>query len=114
MKTSLRPAATPSPQRLSRPRVGDRPYRKTRPSGQHPRRQFLRLAVGTAALPAVSRIAWAQSYPMRPITIVVPYPPGGSTDVIARNLAERMKVSLGQPVIIENVSGAGGTIGTGR
>jgi tripartite-type tricarboxylate transporter receptor subunit TctC len=46
--------------------------------------------------------------------MVVPYPPGGSTDVIARNLAERMKASLGQPVIIENVTGAGGTIGTGR
>jgi tripartite-type tricarboxylate transporter receptor subunit TctC len=46
--------------------------------------------------------------------IMVPYPPGGATDVIARNLAERMKVSLGQPVIIENVTGAGGTIGTGR
>ena len=79
-----------------------------------PRRRFLHLAAGAAALPAVSRIAWAQSYPMRPITIVVPYPPGGSTDVIARNLAERMKVSLSQPVIIENVTGAEGTIGVGR
>jgi tripartite-type tricarboxylate transporter receptor subunit TctC len=65
-------------------------------------------------LPAISRIAWAQSYPTRPITIMVPFVPGGATDVIARNLAERMKVSLGQPVIIENVTGAGGTIGTGR
>jgi tripartite-type tricarboxylate transporter receptor subunit TctC len=65
-------------------------------------------------LPAISRIAWAQSYPTRPITIMVPFPPGGATDVIARNLAERMKVSLGQQVIIENVTGAGGTIGTGR
>ena len=71
MKTSLRPAATPSPQRLSRPRVGDRPYPKTRPSGQHPRRQFLRLAVGAAALPALSRNADAQSYPSRPITMIV-------------------------------------------
>jgi tripartite-type tricarboxylate transporter receptor subunit TctC len=65
-------------------------------------------------LPAISRIAWAQSYPTRPITIMVPFAPGGASDVIARNLAERMKVSLGQSVIIENVSGAGGTIGTGR
>jgi tripartite-type tricarboxylate transporter receptor subunit TctC len=67
------------------------------------RRQFLRLAAGAAALPAVSRMTWAQSYPSRPITIVVPASPGGSIDVIARNLAERMRVILGQPVIIENV-----------
>jgi tripartite-type tricarboxylate transporter receptor subunit TctC len=112
MKTSLRQAATP--QRRSRPRVNDRPHPKTPSSGQHPRRRFLSLAVGAAALPAVSRIAWAQTYPTRPITIVVPYGPGGATDVIARNLAERMKASLGQPVIIENVTGATGTIGTGR
>jgi len=114
MKASLRPAATPSPQRRSRPRVNDRPYPKTRPSGQHPRRQFLRLAVGAAALPALSRNADAQSYPTRPITIIVPYPPGGATDVIARNLAERMKTFLGRPVIIENVTGARGTIAVGR
>jgi tripartite-type tricarboxylate transporter receptor subunit TctC len=110
MKTSLRHAATP--QRRSRPRVNDRPKRPS--SGQHPRRRFLTLAASAAALPAVSRIAMAQTYPARPITMVVPYAPGGSTDVIARNLAERMKASLGQPVIIENVTGAGGTIGTGR
>jgi tripartite-type tricarboxylate transporter receptor subunit TctC len=109
MKTSLRQAATP--QRRSRPRVYDRP--KGPASGQHPRRRFLGLAAGFAALP-ISSIARAQSYPARPITIVVPYAPGGQTDVIARNLAERMKVSLGQPVIIENVTGAGGTIATGR
>jgi hypothetical protein len=112
MKTVLRQAATP--QHRSRPRVNDRPYPTTRPSGQHPRRRFLRLAVGAAAFPAASRIARAQAYPTRPITIVVPYPPGGATDVIARNLAERMKVSFGQPVIIENVTGAGGTIATRR
>jgi tripartite-type tricarboxylate transporter receptor subunit TctC len=79
-----------------------------------PRRRFLHLAAGAAALPAVSRIARAQSYPTRPITIVVPFVPGGATDVIARMMAERMRVSLGQPVIVENVSGAGGTIGVGR
>ena len=66
-----------------------------------PRRQFLRLTAGTAALPLVSRIAGAQTYPSRPITIVVPVPPGGATDVIGRLLAERMKNSLGQPVIVE-------------
>ena len=114
MKTSLRPAATPSPQRRSRPRVNDRPYPKTRPSGEHPRRRFLALTAGAAALPAISRMVWAQSYPTRPITIDVPYAPGGATDVIARNLAERMKTFLGQPVIIENVTGAGGTIAVGR
>jgi tripartite-type tricarboxylate transporter receptor subunit TctC len=79
-----------------------------------PRRQFLRLAAGVAALPVVSRIASAQTYPSRPITIVVPFVPGGATDVIARMLAERMRASLGQPVIVENVSGANGTIGVGR
>jgi tripartite-type tricarboxylate transporter receptor subunit TctC len=79
-----------------------------------PRRRFLHLVAGTAAIPAVSRIARAQTYPARPITIVVPYAPGGATDVIARNLAERMKTFLGQPVIIENVTGAGGSIGVGR
>jgi tripartite-type tricarboxylate transporter receptor subunit TctC len=79
-----------------------------------PRRRFLSLAIGTAGLPAVSRIAIGQTYPSRPLTIVVSYAPGGSSDVVARNLAERMKASLGQPVIIENVTGAGGTLGTGR
>jgi tripartite-type tricarboxylate transporter receptor subunit TctC len=79
-----------------------------------PRRRFLHLAAGAATLPAVSRIARAQTYPSRPITIVVPYAPGGATDVLARNLAERMKTFLGQPVIIENVTGAGGTIAVGR
>jgi tripartite-type tricarboxylate transporter receptor subunit TctC len=112
MKNSLRQTATP--QHRSRPRGNDRPHPKTPSSGQHPRRRFLGLAVGAAALPAVSRIAWAQVYPSRPITMVVPFPPGGQTDVIARNLAERLKASLGQPVIIENVTGAGGSIGVGR
>ena len=79
-----------------------------------PRRRFLHLAAGAAALPAVSRIARAQSYPSRPITIIVPFVPGGATDLIGRLLAERMRVSLGQPVIIENVSGATGSIGVGR
>ena len=56
----------------------------------------------------------AQTYPSRAITIVVPFPPGGSTDVTARIMAERMRPLLGQPVVIENVGGAGGSIGTGR
>jgi len=79
-----------------------------------PRRMFLRLAAGAAALPAVSRMASAQAYPTRPITMIGPYAAGGSTDVIGRVLGERMRASLGQPVIMENVVGAGGSIGVGR
>jgi tripartite-type tricarboxylate transporter receptor subunit TctC len=78
------------------------------------RRKFLHLAAGAAALPAVSRIARAQAYPTRPITIVVPFTAGGPTDTIGRIMAERMRVSLGQTVLIENVTGANGTIGVGR
>jgi tripartite-type tricarboxylate transporter receptor subunit TctC len=78
------------------------------------RRQFLHLAVGAAALPAISRVAWGQTYPSRPITVVVGYAAGGPTDTIARIVTERMKASLGQPVVVENVTGASGSIGTGR
>jgi tripartite-type tricarboxylate transporter receptor subunit TctC len=79
-----------------------------------PRRQFLHLAAGAAVLPAASRNTWAQAYPSRPITIVVPYAAGGATDTIGRVIAEGMKRSLGQPVIVENATGAGGTIAVGR
>src|SRR5215831_12965070 len=79
-----------------------------------PRRKFLHLAAGASALPAISRFARAQTYPSRPITMIVPYPPGGLTDVIGRILAEGMRTSLGQSVIIENIGGANGSIGTGR
>src|SRR5206468_8423052 len=58
--------------------------------------------------------AQAQTYPSRPITLVVPFPPGGSTDAAARIMAERMRATLGQSVVIENVGGAGGSIGVGR
>ena len=58
--------------------------------------------------------AQAQTYPSRQITLVVPFPPGGSTDAAARIMAERMRASLGQPVIVENIGGAGGSIGVGR
>ncbi len=58
--------------------------------------------------------AQAQTFPSRPITLVVPFPPGGSTDAAARIMAERMRAPLGQPVVIENVGGAGGSIGVGR
>src|SRR5438128_6620451 len=58
--------------------------------------------------------AQAQAYPSRPITLVVPFPPGGSTDAAARIMAERMRAPLGQTIVIENVGGAGGSIGVGR
>jgi hypothetical protein len=74
MKSSLRQTATP--QHRSRPRGNDRPRLKTLSSSHHPRRRFLSLAAGAVALPAVSRIARAQAYPTRPITIMVPFPPG--------------------------------------
>jgi len=79
-----------------------------------PRRKFLHLGVSAAVLPAMSPTASAQAYPARPITIVVPFPAGGSTDVIGRILAEKMRALLGQTIIIENVGGAGGSIGVGR
>jgi tripartite-type tricarboxylate transporter receptor subunit TctC len=79
-----------------------------------PRRRFLHLAGGAAALPAVQQIAWAQAYPARPVTIVVPYPPGGLFDALARVLAEPLRMALAQTVVIENVGGAGGSIGVGR
>jgi tripartite-type tricarboxylate transporter receptor subunit TctC len=63
---------------------------------------------------AVCAIAQAQTFPSRPLTLIVPFPPGGSTDAAARILAERMRSTLGQPIVIENVGGAGGSIGVGR
>jgi tripartite-type tricarboxylate transporter receptor subunit TctC len=79
-----------------------------------PRRKFLHLVASAAALPAVSRVAWAQAYPTRPVTIVVPFAAGGGMDTLARVLGDRMRSSLGHPVIIENVTGAGGSVGVGR
>jgi tripartite-type tricarboxylate transporter receptor subunit TctC len=78
------------------------------------RRQFLHLGAGAATLLTVSRAARAQAYPTRPITIVVPSGAGGPSDVIVRIVAERMRSSLGQPLVIENVTGANGNLGTGR
>jgi len=78
------------------------------------RRQILRMAVGATALPAVTRIAAAETYPTRPVTIIVPFAPGALNDIVARQLSNGMSVSLGQPVVVENVAGADGTIATGR
>jgi tripartite-type tricarboxylate transporter receptor subunit TctC len=79
-----------------------------------PRRRFLSLAAGAAALPAILRVANAQAYPSRPITMIMPLAAGGVLDTLARILAERMRHSLGQPVIVENVTGGDGSIGLGR
>jgi tripartite-type tricarboxylate transporter receptor subunit TctC len=78
------------------------------------RRKFLRLAAGTAALPAVSQIARAQAYPTRPVTVIVPFAPGGATDVVGRIVGDYLSQALRQQFVIENVAGAGGTTGSTR
>ena len=74
------------------------------------RRQFLHLAAGAAALPAVSRIARAQAYPTRPIRLVIPFPPGGAFDAVGRPWADKMKPLLGT-VVVENIGGGGASLG---
>jgi tripartite-type tricarboxylate transporter receptor subunit TctC len=76
------------------------------------RRQFLHLAAGAAALPAVSRLAWAQAYPTRPVRIVVGFPAGGAPDIIARLMGQWLSERLGQPFIIDNRPGGGTNIAT--
>jgi tripartite-type tricarboxylate transporter receptor subunit TctC len=78
------------------------------------RREFLHLTAGVVALPGILRVANAQTYPTRPITMIVPGAAGAGTDTPARILAERMRKSLAQPIIIENITGADGSIGAGR
>jgi tripartite-type tricarboxylate transporter receptor subunit TctC len=79
-----------------------------------PRRKILNLALGALALPAVSRRAAAETFPSRPITVIVPFAPGALNDIVARILGVGMGASLGQPVVVENVAGADGTIATTR
>jgi tripartite-type tricarboxylate transporter receptor subunit TctC len=77
-----------------------------------PRRNFLHLAAGAAALPAVSRIARAQAYPARPVRLIVGYVPAGGTDITARLIGQWLSERLGQQFIIENRPGAGSNIAT--
>jgi tripartite-type tricarboxylate transporter receptor subunit TctC len=77
-----------------------------------PRRHFLHLAAGAAALPAASRFAWAQAYPARPVRLIIGYPPGSGPDINARLIGQWLSERLGQPFVIDNRPCAGSNIGT--
>jgi len=77
------------------------------------RRRFLQLAFGAAALPAVARAAKAQSYPARPVRVIVPFAPGGPTDVFARLMAQKLSEQVGAQFYVENIGGAGGNVANG-
>src|SRR5438874_12086574 len=78
------------------------------------RRKFLHVAAAAAAAPSVSRAAWAQAYPTRPVRAVVAFAPGGVTDTFARFMAQKLTEQLGKQVYVENIAGASGNIGSGQ
>src|SRR5262245_2953821 len=77
-----------------------------------PRRSFLHLAAGAAALPAMSRFVWAQAYPTRPVRLIIGVAPGSAPDIVGRVLGQWLSDRLGQPFVIENRPGAGANIAT--
>jgi tripartite-type tricarboxylate transporter receptor subunit TctC len=95
------------PRRQSAPRGNER-----RLATQHPRRRVLSLVAGAAAIPAVSRITWAQAYPARPVRIVVGFAAGGGVDIVARLIGQWLSERLGQQFIVENRPGAATNIAT--
>src|SRR5947207_3555155 len=79
---------------------------------KHQRRHFLHLAASATALPVVPRFAWAQAYPTRPVRVIVPFAPAGTTDIVARLMGQWLSTRLGQQFVIEFRPGAGTNIGT--
>src|SRR5262249_2147125 len=111
-KSKLRRPSSAMPAALASSR--DSNARRPGTPSKMTRRHFLTASAAGGFALASSPVAQPQAYPSRPITLVVAFPAGNSSDATARVLAEQMRGSLGQPVIIENVSGADGSIGTGR
>jgi tripartite-type tricarboxylate transporter receptor subunit TctC len=94
-------------------RVGDHAPRNREDTMRLPRREFLRLTAGAAVLPAASRRAAADNYPAKPIRLIVPVPPAGTFDIVARLVAQPLSERLGQQIVVENRGGAGTNLGTG-